>query len=243
MPSIFISDLHLMPERPDVAWAFHGFLQGKALEAESLYILGDFFEYWIGNDAMSNFHLEIVETLLRYTATGRNVFFMPGNRDFLIDKTFCRKTGINWLNDPALITLDATPILLMHGDSLCTLDTRYILFRKIIRSPLTQWLFNRLPLHVRKQITDKLRARSRDACSAKSVAIMDVAPEAVLDIMQKHQALTLVHGHTHRPDTHTLQLGNTPARRIVLGDWDRNGWYLEFSKGHFNLAHFPIPSL
>ncbi|OQX37498.1 MAG: UDP-2,3-diacylglucosamine diphosphatase [Oceanospirillales bacterium LUC14_002_19_P2] len=243
LPSLFISDLHLMPERPDVAQAFHGFLQGKALEAESLYILGDFFEYWIGDDAMDSFHIEIAEALLRYTTTGRNVFFMPGNRDFLVGKAFCRKTGATWLDDPTLVTLDETPILLMHGDSLCTLDTSYLRFRRIVRNPLIQWLFNHLPLKTRQRIAEKLRTKSRDAGSEKPISIMDVTPEAVSDIMQAHQTLTLVHGHTHRPATHAVQLDDTPAQRIVLGDWDKDGWYLEFNKGHFNLAHFPIPSL
>lgn len=240
LPSLFISDLHLMPERPDVARAFHLFMQNKALEAKSVYILGDFFEYWIGDDAMDSFHLEIAESLLRYIATGRQIFFMPGNRDFLVGKAFCRKTGIIWLDDPTLITLDSTPILLMHGDSLCTLDASYLRFRRIVRNPFIQKIFSLLPLTLRKTIATQLRSKSRAAGSEKSLTIMDVTSEAVTQSLQEQQSLTLIHGHTHRPAVHDLTLANEHGQRIVLGDWDKNGWYLEYNAGHFNLEQFPI---
>lgn len=243
LPSLFISDLHMMPERPDIAWAFHDFMQGKALEAESVYIMGDLFEYWIGDDAMDSFHLEIVETLQRYTATGRQVFFMPGNRDFLVSKTFCHKTGTTWLNDPTLITLNHTPVLLMHGDSLCTLDISYLRFRRIVRNPLIKKVFSLLPLTIRRRIAEKLRSKSRVVGSKKSQTIMDVTPDAVVQSLQEHHSLILIHGHTHKPAVHDFTLGNRPCQRIVLGDWDKNGWYLEYNAGHFKLEHFPIQTL
>ncbi|MCK5894675.1 MAG: UDP-2,3-diacylglucosamine diphosphatase [Endozoicomonadaceae bacterium] len=240
MLSLFISDLHMMPERPDIARTFQEFMRGKALEAESLYIMGDFFEYWIGDDAMDSFHLEIAETLQRYTATGRQIFFMPGNRDFLVSKVFCHKTGITWLNDPTLITLDRTPILLMHGDSLCTLDVHYLRFRRIVRNPLIQNIFSLLPLTIRRGIAENLRAKSRVAGSKKSQTIMDITPDAVIQSLQAHHSLILIHGHTHKPAIHNFTLANRPYQRIVLGDWDKNGWYLEYNAGHFKLEHFPI---
>ena len=239
MQAQFISDLHLTPERPDIARAFLRFMDEQAPKADTLYILGDFFEYWVGDDAMEPFHQEIADKLRRYTDTGHQLFFMPGNRDFAVGRRFLRQTGARWLQDPCIVELNGEKTLLMHGDLLCTDDEQYQKYRRRIRHPLVLGFLRLLPLSYRKKLAGRIRADSQKAKSGKSLEIMDVNRGEVIRVMEQYGVKTLIHGHTHRPDTHAVTLSNGTGQRIVLGDWDRFGWVLFSADGlhqqRFNL--------
>ncbi len=206
-------------------------------QAQTLYILGDFFEYWIGDDVMDDFHQLIADRLRALTEAGVALFFMPGNRDFLIGNTFCQQIGGTLLSDPTLITLGSEPVLLMHGDSLCTRDTDYMRFRRVVRNPLIQRLFLALPKRFRRNIAQKLRHNSRTSARQKPMMLMDVTDTAVTESLLSHRVKTLIHGHTHRAYMHELP---NQCQRIVLGDWDKLGWYLRHDRHGFELVNFPI---
>jgi UDP-2,3-diacylglucosamine hydrolase len=240
---LLISDLHLQEERPDITRAFLDFLGGRARSAEALYILGDFFEAWIGDDAMTPFQSSICAALRALSDGGTKIFLMHGNRDFLIGSTFCKKAGCTLLADPSLVRLNGEPVLLMHGDSLCTRDEGYMRLRRVLRNPLTLFILRHLPLGTRHKLARKLRSESRAQTQMKARDIVDVTPEEVPRVMRQHGVATLIHGHTHRRAVHELQIGDLPARRIVLGDWDRQGWVLQVDERGFNLAPFDFPAL
>ncbi len=237
---LLISDLHLEEERPDITRAFLHFLASRAREAEALYILGDFFEVWIGDDGMSPFQEGIARALRKLSDTGTRIFLMHGNRDFLIGRAFCRAAGCTLLKDPSLVQFNGEPALLMHGDSLCTLDVGYMKLRRWLRNPLTLFILRHLPLTTRHKLARKLRSESRAQTRMKASEIVDVTPEEVPRIMAEHGVRTLIHGHTHRPAVHELQVGGENARRIVLGDWDKQGWALQVDKHGFHQASFPL---
>ncbi|MBD8592294.1 UDP-2,3-diacylglucosamine diphosphatase [Pseudomonas sp. CFBP 8758] len=239
---LLISDLHLQEERPDITRAFLDFLGGRARSAEALYILGDFFEAWIGDDAMTPFQSSICAALRALSDGGTKIFLMHGNRDFLIGSSFCRKAGCTLLADPSLVRLNGQPVLLMHGDSLCTRDEGYMRLRRVLRNPLTLFILRNLPLGTRHTLARKLRSESRAQTQMKAHDIVDVTPEEVPRVMRQHGVATLIHGHTHRPAVHELQIGDLPAQRIVLGDWDRQGWVLQVDDRGFNLAPFDFPA-
>lgn len=226
MQAQFISDLHLTPERPAIARAFLRFMDEQAARSEALYILGDFFEYWVGDDAMEPFHKDIADKLRSYTDAGHQLFFMPGNRDFAVGRRFLRHTGAKWLKDPCIIELNGEEVLLMHGDLLCTDDKEYQSYRKRIRHPLVLGVLRLLPLSYRQKLAAKIRSNSNKAKTGKSLEIMDVNQGEVVRVMEQYQVKTLIHGHTHRPDTHSVLLSNGEGQRIVLGDWDVKGWVL-----------------
>jgi len=243
---LLISDLHLEEQRPDITRAFLALLDGRARAAESLYILGDFFEAWIGDDAMSPFQLSICNALRALSDSGTQVFLMHGNRDFMIGKAFCKAAGCTLLKDPSVVQLNGEPVLLMHGDSLCTRDEAYMRMRRYLRNPLTLWVLRHLPLGTRHKLARKLRNESRAQTSMKANDIVDVTPEEIPRIMAQYGVRTLIHGHTHRPAIHKLLVGNDAAKRIVLGDWDRQGWALQVDEQGFQLAAFdfvPVPAL
>nr|WP_197976596.1 MULTISPECIES: UDP-2,3-diacylglucosamine diphosphatase [unclassified Pseudomonas] len=240
---MLISDLHLQEERPDITRAFLDFLGGRARSAEALYILGDFFEAWIGDDAMTPFQSSICAALRALSDGGTKIFLMHGNRDFLIGSSFCRKAGCSLLADPSVVRLNGEPVLLMHGDSLCTRDEGYMRLRRVLRNPLTLFILRHLPLGTRHKLARKLRNESRAQTQMKARDIVDVTPEEVPQVMRQLGVATLIHGHTHRPAVHELQIGDLPARRIVLGDWDRQGWVLQVDEQGFNLAPFDFPAL
>lgn len=240
MKALFISDLHLTPECPAVARAFCHYLMDRAPQADALYILGDFFEYWVGDDAMDDFQHDIARRLKQYTNSGKAVYLMPGNRDFAIGKSFLRETGVTWLKDPTLVTLNNQKILLMHGDSLCTQDKQYQRYRRIIRNPLVMAILRMTPLSYRKNLGQKIRRNSKAAKVGKTLDIMDVTPSAVIDVMEKFQVNTMIHGHTHRPDIHEVTLENGTGKRYVLGDWTDKGWEIEVSPETIKMTHFPI---
>lgn len=237
---LLISDLHLEEERPDISRAFLHFLDTRAIQAEALYILGDFFEVWIGDDAMTPFQRGIAQALRRLSDSGTRVYLMHGNRDFLLGKAFCREAGCTLLSDPHAVMLAGEKVLLMHGDSLCTLDVGYMKMRRWLRNPLSLFVLRNLPLNTRHKLARKLRSESRSQTRMKASDIVDVTPEEVQRVMANHGVRTLIHGHTHRPASHELQVDGQPARRIVLGDWDKQGWVLQVDENGFNQAPFSL---
>ncbi|TBU73949.1 UDP-2,3-diacylglucosamine diphosphatase [Pseudomonas daroniae] len=237
---LLISDLHLEEERPDISRAFLHFLDTRASQAEALYILGDFFEVWIGDDAMTPFQRGIAQALRRLSDSGTRIYLMHGNRDFLLGKAFCREAGCTLLSDPHEVILAGEKVLLMHGDSLCTLDVGYMKMRRWLRNPLSLFVLRNLPLNTRHKLARKLRSESRSQTRMKASDIVDVTPEEVQRVMADHGVRTLIHGHTHRPASHELQVDGQPARRIVLGDWDKQGWALQIDENGFNQAPFAL---
>lgn len=242
MNALFISDLHLDAERPDIARAFLRFLSTRAVLADALYILGDFFEAWIGDDGMDEFQQGIAKALHHVSAGGTRVFLMHGNRDFLIGEDFCRLAGCELLAEGSTITLNGKPVLLLHGDSLCTRDERYQQLRKRLRNPATLWLLQHLPLGVRRSLAQKLRTASKAQTRSKPADIIDVTPEAVVQLMAERDVRTMIHGHTHRPARHDLMVDGHAAERFVLGDWDTLGWVLAVDSSGYRLESFPIES-
>lgn len=237
---LLISDLHLEEERPDISRAFLHFLAHRAPQAEALYILGDFFEVWIGDDAMTPFQRSIAQALRRLSDSGTRVYLMHGNRDFLLGKAFCREAGCTLLGDPHEVRLAGEKVLLMHGDSLCTLDVGYMKMRRLLRNPISLFILRNLPLRTRHKLARKLRSESRSQTRMKASDIVDVTPEEVQRVMAAHGVRTLIHGHTHRPATHDLLIDGQPARRIVLGDWDKQGWALQIDENGFNQSAFAL---
>lgn len=237
---LLISDLHLEEKRPDITRAFLLFLTTRARQAEALYILGDFFEVWIGDDGMTPFQHEIACALRELSDAGTRIYLMHGNRDFLIGQRFCREAGCTLLSDPHKVQMGGEPVLLMHGDSLCTLDVGYMKLRRWLRNPLSLLILRNLPLSTRQKLARKLRNESRAQTRMKASDIVDVTPQEVIKVMAAHGVRTLIHGHTHRPAVHELVVNGQPARRIVLGDWDRQGWALQVDTDGFNQAPFEL---
>lgn len=239
---LLISDLHLEEERPDISRAFLHFLQTRASQAEALYILGDFFEVWIGDDAISPFQRSIAQALRRLSDSGTKIYLMHGNRDFLLGQAFCREAGCTLLADPSRVELAGEQVLLMHGDSLCTQDQAYMRLRRWLRNPLSLFILRHLPLATRQRLARKLRKESRAQTRMKGSEIVDVTPAEVPRVMAAHGVRTLIHGHTHRPAVHELELGGVQARRIVLGDWDKQGWALQVDELGFRQEPFDLAS-
>lgn len=231
MTTLFISDLHLEESRPDITGAFLGFLEKRAMGVESLYILGDFFEAWIGDDENTPLQQQIAAALDEVRGSGTRIFLMHGNRDFLMGNDYCSRFDGTLLEDPAVIDLYGTPTLLMHGDSLCTADVEYQKFRARMRDPQMQKMMLARPLVERQQMARQLREMSMAKNQGKAEYIMDVTPEEVVKEMQAHGIQQLIHGHTHRPAIHELTANGSPAKRIVLGDWDKNVWWVEAKPG------------
>lgn len=229
MTTLFISDLHLDESRPDITAAFYKFLSERASKADALYILGDFFEAWIGDDEDSNLSREVVKHLKQLSSDGVELFVMHGNRDFLLGQEFCLQTGATLLNDPSCINLYGTQVLIMHGDSLCTEDTAYMSFRQQARSSQWQDHFLSHTIDQRRALVAQMRAQSKDMNSNKSDDIMDVTASEVIAEMEKFGVQIMIHGHTHRPYRHSIPANGNPAERIVLGDWHDKVWYIEAS--------------
>lgn len=237
---LLISDLHLEEERPDITRAFLHFLASRACQAEALYILGDFFEVWIGDDAMTPFQQSIADALRALSERGTRIYLMHGNRDFMLGKGFCRAAGCTLLSDPSVVELCGERVLLMHGDSLCTLDEGYMRLRSLLRNPLSLFILRHLPLSTRRKLARELRNESRTQTRMKASDIIDVTPELIPRVLAEHGVRTLIHGHTHRPATHELKVDGHPARRIVLGDWDQQGWALQVDKSGFQQNPFDL---
>lgn len=231
MTTLFISDLHLEESRPDITGAFLEFLKTRAMGVQRLYILGDFFEAWIGDDERTPLQEQVAAALREVRDSGTEIFLMHGNRDFLIGHDYCERAGATLLDDPTVIDLYGTPALLMHGDSLCTADVEYQKFRANMRNPQMQKMMLARPLADRQQMARQLRQMSMAKNQGKAEAIMDVTPEEVVKQLEAHGVQLMIHGHTHRPAIHDLQANSRKARRIVLGDWDKHLWWLEASPG------------
>ncbi|GAA5526055.1 UDP-2,3-diacylglucosamine hydrolase [Microbulbifer aestuariivivens] len=242
MTTYLISDLHLDESRPAITAAFYAFLRTQAAGAEALYILGDFFEVWVGDDDDSPFAEEVAQALKCYSATGVELYLMHGNRDFLLGEEFARRAGAVLLPDPSPVRLGGREVLLMHGDSLCTRDGEYMAFRQQARNPQWQAALLAKPLDERRQIAAQIRAASKSMNSLKAEDIMDVTPEEVEKALRTHGVRTLIHGHTHRPAHHTLDLDGENAERIVLGDWGNEGWCIRADDTDLKLIHWPITS-
>jgi len=240
MSTVFISDLHLHGDRPEAIGAFRAFLQELPERASALYILGDLFEFWIGDDAPLPAYLDVIQALRDAAATGLPVHFMHGNRDFLLGERFAQTTGCTLLPDPTVIDLNGEPILLMHGDTLCTDDTEYQQFRRQVRDPQWQQVFLGQPLERRLEIAQAYRGESMKRTSEKSMEIMDVTQSAVEEAVARHGVRYLIHGHTHRPGVHDFTVGERQVKRIVLGDWHEQGSALEWTDSGFELKTLPL---
>lgn len=219
MATLFVSDVHLSALRPDIVDTFTSFLGRQARGADALYILGDLFDEWLGDDDDRPPHRRVIDALSDLTAHGVAVYVMRGNHDFLLGDRFASSSGCSLLEDEAVVDLYGTSVLLMHGDSLCTRDTEYQAFRKMSRDPANQHAFLALPLEARAEQAAGIRGRSAASVQLKTEEIMDVTPDAVVEAMQKHGVTHFVHGHTHRPAVHDTDLGSVTGKRIVLGDW------------------------
>ena len=226
---LFISDLHLAPERPDMIGLFEKFVDDIAVQADELYILGDFLEYWIGDDDRAKGLQPVFHALEQLHRAATEVRFMHGNRDFLIGEKLARRHHFEIIGDPHVEDMNHQRVLLMHGDLLCTDDIAYQNFRHKVRNRLYQRLFLLLPLSLRERIAISLRNTSEKATSGKSEEIMDVNQQAVEDAMRESNAGLLIHGHTHRPGIHEFELDGKKVERVVLGDWYHNGNYLRMS--------------
>ena len=227
MPTLFISDLHLCSGRPEINRSFFGFLEREARGARALYILGDLFEYWVGDDDLGDaFNATVIAGLARLAGSGVPTYLMHGNRDFIIGEVFARASKVTLLPDPTLLRLYGQPTLLMHGDTLCSLDRDYQAFRREARSE--DWICNLLhrPLAERKAAVEALRRQSEQEKRNKSGEIMDVAPAEVEASLRRHGYPRLIHGHTHRPARHTHTVDGHVCERWVLADWYRRGSYL-----------------
>lgn len=239
---LFISDLHLSPERPDIFQALFDFLNNQAEQSQRLYILGDLFDAWVGDDDDTHEFLQVASAIKNCVYKGTEVFFMHGNRDFLLGESYAARAGMQLLDDPTVIELPQGPALLMHGDTLCCSDTEYLAFRKIVRDPKWQQDTLTMPLQERRALAKNLRSTSKSMVSLKAEDIMDVTQEEVVREMRGHQVQLLIHGHTHRPGRHQLTIKNQSAERIVLGDWGHQGWYLQADENGLELCSFAISS-
>lgn len=224
--ALFISDLHLCPSRPATTAAFFDFLAGPARQTDALYILGDLFEYWLGDDDLSApFNTSVAQALAALSDHGVAVYFMAGNRDFLLGAHFAARAGLSLLNDPCRIILAGTPTLLLHGDSLCTDDAAYQAFRRQARDPAWQSHFLSQPLASRQAQAQALRRQSEAAKGEKMAAIMDVNTDAVTQAFRQQDCVRIIHGHTHRPAQQLIEVDGRPCERWVLADWhDRATW-------------------
>ena len=238
--TLFISDLHLDDSRRPVTQAFLEFLQHEAISCDALYILGDLFEAWIGDDDHTALSQEVIAALAALATSGVPRYIMHGNRDFLIGEAFCRAAGCKLLVDPSVVEFYGQTTLLMHGDSLCTGDAEYMAFRAKMRNPAVQQQLLSKPLSERRQIADQLRAGSASANSNKAEDIMDVSADEVVRQMQQCNTRRLIHGHTHRPATHSVALPEGDAQRIVLGDWGEKLWFLDLRPDGLELVQRDI---
>ncbi|PEI03437.1 UDP-2,3-diacylglucosamine diphosphatase [Pantoea agglomerans] len=233
--TLFIADLHLCQEEPAITAGFLHFLQREAPHCDALYILGDLFEAWIGDDDPNPLHQQIASAL---RALPVPVYFIHGNRDFLIGRRFARASGITLLPEEQVLTLYGHRLLIMHGDTLCTDDAGYLRFRAKVHNLRIQRLFLALPLWIRKRIAARMRADSKQANQHKSQTIMDVNQDAVAAAMLRQQVPLLIHGHTHRPAIHTLSLKGETAQRAVLGAWHSRGSMIQLDASGIQLIEF-----
>ena len=236
MATLFISDLHLEADRPEIGEQFLDFLDEEAADAEALYILGDFFEYWVGDDDPDEYYASIKRSLRAFTDAGVPVYFMHGNRDFMIGEQFAAETGVTILPDPFPLELYGKSVLLSHGDALCTDDTEYQQMRAMTRNPEWQAMMRAKPLEERIAIAKQARARSQERNKTLSESIMDVNPGAVEQAISEYGVEILLHGHTHRPGIHNIEVDDRIAKRVVLGDWYDQGSVVRWDEDGVDLS-------
>ncbi len=235
MTTLFISDLHLDARKPEIGEQFLSFLEGEATEADALYILGDLFDSWVGDDD-PNPHYTIMKGAIRdLVDSGVPVFFIHGNRDFMVGEQFSEETGVTILNDPEFIELYGEKVLLSHGDALCIDDTQYQQVRLMTRNPAWQAMMRAKPLEERLAFAEQARQQSKEYNDAVGEDIMDVNQDAVIGTFRKRGIDILLHGHTHRPAIHEVDLDGRMAKRIVLGDWYEQGSIVRWDENGYSL--------
>ena len=240
MATLFISDLHLHESRPAITELFLAFLEGEARKAEALYILGDLFEAWIGDDAPTAHDKTVIAGMKALSDSGVPCYFMRGNRDFLIGERFSRETGFEVLPDPTTVQLHGEPVLLMHGDSLCIDDHEYMAFQQLVRSEAWQQDFLSKSIEERIAFAKRARDESSARGKEKSMEIMDVNKEEVKKAMREAGVRRFIHGHTHRPAIHDIEIDGEAAQRIVLGDWYEQGSVLRVDDAGYDLQLIPL---
>jgi UDP-2,3-diacylglucosamine hydrolase len=238
---LFISDLHLEDSRPDISAALFEFLHHNLGKTDELFILGDLFEVWIGDDSSSGLSAAVSDALARFNSAGAAIYLMHGNRDFLLGESFAQSCGGALIQEPYVINTGVGQVLLMHGDILCTDDVDYQEFRQMVRSHSWQKNFLAQSLVQRQAFAKQARAKSAVETSAKVNGIMDVNAAAVAQALDSAGTALLLHGHTHRPAIH--ELAELSAKRVVLGDWDKRGWYAEIKGNDLALRKFEFGSL
>lgn len=241
MTSLFISDLHLSPSDPSRIQLTVDFLKNQTTHTSKLYILGDLFDTWLGDDVVPEEFDPLIEQLQQLHQSGIKTYLMVGNRDFMIGKAFSERVGCELLTDTYIIDLYGTKTLLLHGDTLCIDDVAYQRYRRWSRNRLLQWCFLHLSARYRQGISDKIKQKSHEQKQTKSAMIMDVNQQQVEHIMKKYSVTQLIHGHTHRPAIHSFDMGGEKAKRIVLGDWDNEVSYLQCDEQQIKLVDHRIP--
>ena len=239
MARLFVSDVHLDAQAPQAIEQFLGFLDDKASRAEALYILGDLFEAWVGDDDQEPCNERVCRALHVLSASGVACFALHGNRDFLLGSGFCERTGCRLLSDPVIGQLEGERVLITHGDALCTDDHPYQELRTMVRNPAWQRHFLALPRAHREVLADELRAGSRRHTARTVPTIMDVNAAAVTAAFRATSVRRMIHGHTHRPGVHELEIDGQRAQRIVLGAWYEQGSYLNLEAGEYELRELP----
>ena len=240
MSTLFISDLHLSPDRPELTQLAVEFLQQNAPDITALYILGDLFNAWIADDMVPNEFSPFIEQLYKLKQLGISTYIMVGNRDYMLGQGFAQRSGCQLLRDPTVVDLYGQNVLLMHGDTLCTDDIAYQRYRLWSRNKFLQWCFLQLPMQFRRNIADKIKQKSREQKQHKSAMIMDVNQAAVEKTLLQHKVNYLIHGHTHRPAIHRLTIDNNDCYRIVLGDWHDEISYLKCDEEKITLIDHRI---
>ncbi len=232
--SIFIADLHLCEQQPHITDNFVAFCHEQALNAQKLYILGDLFEYWLGDDATDSVADIVQRELITLVESGCEVFYMAGNRDFLLGKDYAKACGMTLLSEPTIVDLYGQPVLLIHGDAQCTDDLAYQQARKILRDPQWQQQFLNKPIAERIKFANQARIESQQHTKNSEMAIMDVNQQAIDKLFSRYQVDLIIHGHTHRPAVHR----NAENTRIVLGDWHHQTHFLEVTPERYKLVNY-----
>jgi len=238
--TLFISDLHLSPSEPKRIQLAANFINTHASKAKALYLLGDVFNTWLGDDIVPSELMPFINELQTLHKAGIKTYLMVGNRDFMMGQRFAHHAGCELLDDHCVITLDGQRTLLLHGDTLCIDDIPYQRYRKWTRNPILQWCFRHLSTAYRQGISDKIKEKSRQQKQTKSAMIMDVNQDEVIRIMEKYNVTQLIHGHTHRPAFHSLTVNDQQAMRIVLGDWIDEISYLQYGNQQAKLIDYRI---
>ncbi|WP_209327057.1 UDP-2,3-diacylglucosamine diphosphatase [Pseudoalteromonas sp. PA2MD11] len=240
--SYFIADLHLTENRPDITAAFFDFLDSKIIndDVDALYILGDFFEVWVGDDYQTDLSKSVAARLSQVSESGTEVFFIHGNRDFIMREGYAKSASMTLLPEQVVIDLYGTPTVILHGDEMCTQDIEYQKFRKKSRGWWWPKLMLAMPLWYRKKIARNAREKSKQSQAGKALEILDVTEDAVLAMFEKHQVANMIHGHTHRPNVHHYNINGKTLTRTVLGDWYEQGSYLRATQAQQKLVHTPF---